>query len=548
MPEKSAILAPFRLPQAFARATMKNNLKLQISGTDRVGMVANIATVMSDQGANIISMEVEVVGKRAIVYLEAQISPPCDMEPLLAGLRTITSLKQIAVIHTLPLEKREKRFQVVLDSISDGILAVDEDGKVTIVNRVAQEMLDSPPGGLMGRDLKELKLAGTGILDCLSGPGYRQVNRDLITERGRFQFLATGKPIRDSRDRIVGAVEILKELREIKEMANAVSQPLQVTFREIVGSSPALRDVISIAKKLSRTDPVVSLRGESGTGKELFASAIHAESGRPGPFVPINCAALPETLLESELFGYVGGAFTGARREGKPGLFEIAQDGTLFLDEIAEIPLTLQAKMLRVLQERRVRRIGGTREVPVNVRIITATNKNLERMMDQGLFREDLYYRINVFQIQIPALRERIEDLAALAEHFLFHLNSTLGKTAQSLGAGALQKLSGHRWPGNIRELRSVIERASILSPGELIEADYILFGSGAAPPPVGASGRPLHAPPETLPQQVDGFERQILAQRLQSSGSIREAARSLGVSHTTLLNKIKKHGLQLER
>jgi TyrR family helix-turn-helix protein len=528
---------------------MKNNVKLQIAGTDRVGMVANIATVMSDGGANIISMEVEVLERRAIVYLEAQISAPFDMEPLLAGLRTIPGLNRIAVIHTLPLEKRERRFQIVLDSISDGILAVDEEGKVTIVNRVAQEMLDSPAGGLIGRDLKELNLAGTAILDCLTGPGYRQVNRDLITERGRFQFLATGKPIRDSRDRIVGAVEILKELREIKEMANAVSQPLQVTFREIVGTSPALRDVISIAKKLARTDPVVSLRGESGTGKELFASAIHAESGRPGPFVPVNCAALPETLLESELFGYVGGAFTGAKREGKPGLFEIAQDGTLFLDEIAEIPLTLQAKMLRVLQERRVRRIGGTREVPVNVRIITATNKNLERMMDQGLFREDLYYRINVFQIQIPALRERIEDLAALAEHFLFHLNSTLGKTAQSLSAASLQKLAGHRWPGNIRELRNVIERASILSPGELIEADYILFGSGAVPAPAGATARAACEPAkESLPQQVDSFERQILSQRLQASGSIREAARSLGVSHTTLLNKIKKHGLSLER
>jgi TyrR family helix-turn-helix protein len=533
---------------AFPKVTMKNNLKLQIEGTDRVGMVANIATVMSDGGANIISMEVEVVGNRAIVYLEAQISPPFDMEPLLAGLRTITGLKEVAVIHTLPLETREKRFQVVLDSISDGILAVDEEGKVTIVNRVAQEMLDSPPGGLMGRDLKGSHLSGTGILECLSGRGYRQVNRDLITERGRFQFLATGKPIRDSRERIVGAVEILKELREIKETANAVSQPLQVTFREIIGNSPALKDVISIARKLARTDPVVSLRGESGTGKELFASAIHAESGRPGPFVPINCAALPESLLESELFGYVGGAFTGARREGKPGLFEIAQDGTLFLDEIAEIPLTLQAKMLRVLQERRVRRIGGTREVPVNVRIITATNKNLERMMDQGLFREDLYYRINVFQIQIPALRDRIEDLAALAEHFLFHLNSTLGKTAQSLSSASLQKLAGHHWPGNIRELRNVIERASILSPGEQIEAEYVLFGSGAAPAIAGASGRPAsEIAGETLPQQVDSFEKQILAQRLQASGSIREAARSLGVSHTTLLNKIKKHGLQLE-
>jgi len=528
---------------------MKTSVKLQIAGTDRVGMVANITTYMSERGANIISMEVEVVGNRAIVYLEARVSPPLDLEALLAGLHTIPSLRQVAQVHMLPLEKREKRVQIVLDNISDGILAVDEDGKVTMANRVAREMLGTPEEGMIGRDLKELNLSGTGILDCLSGPGYRQLNRDLITERGRFQFLATGKPIRDSRGRVVGAVEILKELREIKEMAHAVSQPLQVTFREIIGSSRAITDVVSIAKKLARTDPVVSLRGESGTGKELFASAIHAESGRPGPLVPINCAALPETLLESELFGYAGGAFTGARREGKPGLFEIAQDGTLFLDEIAEIPLTLQAKMLRVLQERRVRRIGGSREVPVNVRIITATNKNLERMMDQGLFREDLYYRINVFQIQIPALRERIEDLAVLAEHFLFHLNSTLGKTAQSLTQAALQKLAGHRWPGNIRELRNVIERASILSPGEVIDAEHVVFSAGATPALAAAAGRSDEGQAtESLGQQVDNFERQIIAQKLKDSGSIRGAARSLGVSHTTLLNKIRKYGLQVER
>ncbi|GFO66876.1 Fis family transcriptional regulator [Geomonas limicola] len=526
-----------------------NTVKLQIAGTDRVGIVANIATVMSDRGANILSMEVEVVGDRAIVYLEAQLTPPLDLNELLTGLRTIASLTEISPIHTLPLEKREKRVQIVLDNIRDGILAVDETGKITMVNQVAREILGTPEDDLIGRELRALELSGSRILDCLTGPGYRQVNRDLITERGRFQFLATGKPIRDSRGQVVGAVEILKELREIKEMAHAVSHPLQVTFREIIGSSPALRDVISIAQKLARTDPVVSLRGESGTGKELFASAIHAESGRPGPFVPVNCAALPETLLESELFGYAGGAFTGARREGKPGLFEIAQDGTLFLDEIAEIPLTLQAKMLRVLQERRVRRIGGTREMPVNVRIITATNKNLERMMDQGLFREDLYYRINVFQIQIPALRERIEDIGPLAEHFLFHLNSTLGKTAQRLAPAALAKLAGHRWPGNIRELRNVIERASILCPGAVIEAEHVLFGAGA---PAALAGEALRSdteqPGDSLGQQVDQFERQVISQRLQMSGSIREAARALGVSHTTLLNKIKKLGLTLAR
>jgi len=183
------------------------------------------------------------------------------------------------------------------------------------------------------------------------------------------------------------------------------------------------------------------------------------------------------------------------------------------------------------------------------VRIITATNKNLERMMDQGLFREDLYYRINVFQIQIPALRDRIEDISVLAEHFLFHLNSTLGKTAQRLAPAALAKLSGHRWPGNIRELRNVIERASILCPGGVLEAEHVQFGAGAALALASEPGRgDAEAAQESLAQQVDAFERQVIARRLREATSIREAARSLGVSHTTLLNKMKKLGLAMER
>ena len=337
-------------------------------------------------------------------------------------------------------------------------------------------------------------------------------------------------------------------MREIKDLANVVSESLPVTFRDMVGLSPALREVVSFALKIARTDAVVAIRGESGTGKELFASAIHAESGRRGQFVPINCAALPESLLESELFGYVGGAFSGAKKEGKPGLFEIAQDGTLFLDEIAEMPLSLQAKMLRVIQERKVRRIGGTKEVTVNVRIITATNKNLESMVEEKLFREDLYYRINVFPIHIPPLRERTEDIPLLVEHFLFQINSKLDKNVQFLAPAALDKLCRHRWPGNVRELRNVIERGSILSSSEQIEEDCIFFGSeigramkGIKEPAVDILGS------DPLPLMLDRHEKQIITEALGKSRSIRKVAKLLGVSHTTLLNKMKKHGMTME-
>jgi transcriptional regulator of aroF, aroG, tyrA and aromatic amino acid transport len=528
---------------------MGANLKLEIIFADRVGIVANIATLMAEQEVNILSMEVEVQKNRAIVYLEVEADDSLETPGLIARLKTIPTLLDIGVIQTLPQEKREKRFRVVLDSISDGILAIDERGRVTAINRVAEQMLDCDAGQVVGRELRQVQHADLNLLDCLEGETFHNQKRNLIGNRGRYQFLASSRIIRDSRDRIVGAVEIMRDLKEIREAASAVSNPAQVTFGDMIGQSPAIQAAIAFAQKIARTEAVVCLRGESGTGKELFAGAIHTESGRRGLFVPVNCAALPESLLESELFGYVGGAFSGARKEGKAGLFEIAREGTLFLDEIAEMPLSLQAKMLRVLQEGKVRRVGGSHETPVDVRLITATNKDLERMVTEQTFREDLYYRINVFPIHLPPLRARTEDIPVMAEHFLFQFNTRLGKDAQTLTPEALDELCRHPWPGNVRELRNVIERAAILCSTAQIGDDCLLFGAGAGTAMVSAErgGRQL-ASGESLPAMVDRFEKQLLTEALSRNRSIRKVAARLGVSHTTLLNKIKKYGLNMAR
>ena len=527
---------------------MESTWKLEILFTDRVGIVANVATIMAGQGVNILSMEVVVQREKTAIYLEAEAAPEADRQALLTALRTLPNLTGISVIATLPQEKREKRFQVVLDSISDGIFAIDDQGRVTTINRVAEQMLNCEAGQVLDRDLRDLELPDTGLLEALGGRTYLNRKRNLISTKGRFQFLATSKQIRDSRERVVGAVEILRDMQEVRELASAVSETPQITFSDMIGRSPAIQAAIAFAQKIAPGDAVVSIRGESGTGKELFASAIHAESGRRGPFVPINCAALPEALLESELFGYVGGAFSGARKEGKAGLFEIARDGTLFLDEIGEMPLALQAKMLRVLQERKVRRVGGSAEVAVDARIVTATNKSLERLVEEKAFREDLYYRINVFPVHIPPLRERLEDIPPLVEHFLFQINSRLHKQLQALSPAALEKLRAHRWPGNVRELRNVIERAAILCNSERIEEPCILFNfelDGTVPAGAGGLGE---MPGGDLATHIDRYEKRLLARALERGGSIRQVARRLGVSHTTLLNKMKKHGLGAER
>lgn len=278
---------------------------------------------------------------------------------------------------------------------------------------------------------------------------------------------------------------------------------------------------------MAKGDSTVLIRGESGTGKELFARAIHMESFRSGkPFVPINCAAFPENLLESELFGYVEGAFTGASKGGKTGLIEYAHNGTLFLDEIGELSPRLQVKLLRVLQEGQVRKIGDSKEHPVDVRIIAATNRNLEDMMKLGTFREDLYYRLNVVPIFIPPLRQRKEDIPILGRHLINKFNSRLNKRVESISEEALDKLMAYHWPGNIRELENVLERAMILTPDEKIIPEHIMLDyfddqkeSRITKEDLGEREETWAWKNQTLDQVVGCFERKFLLQALKEFG-----------------------------
>lgn len=420
--------------------------KLKLHFADRLGIVANIAVILAENDFNIFPMEVVRIDSSAYIYIEAEkrddSSEQADIFELLGR---IPDLAEISMIRTLPGEERENRFRVVLDNISDGVISVGNDGKITTINKVAKRILDCENSEVIGSELKDLKFPSEIITECLRGKKFSNVKKTFINDRGRFQFFATGRPIKDSSGRIVGAVEIGKDMREIKILAEEVSRHDHITFSDFMGDSPPVREALSFAQKIAGTGSVVSIRGESGTGKELLARAIHSESGRNGLFIPINCAALPESLLESELFGYTGGAFTGAAKQGKAGLFEAAESGTVFLDEIGEMPPGSQSKILRLIQERKVRRIGGSREIPVNARIITATNKNLEQMINEKLFREDLYYRINVLPIHIPPLRERGEK-EIIGKTLKKH--ESIRKAAKALGVShttLMNKLKKHK-------------------------------------------------------------------------------------------------------
>jgi transcriptional regulator of aroF, aroG, tyrA and aromatic amino acid transport len=524
--------------------------KLYLVFHDRVGIVADLSRRIADRMYNIVSMEVDRVNDLAHVYVEIENREGhASPEDLMRALADIPGLSSSRPIDTLPQEEQARRLRVVLDNIADWVIAVDAAGRVTTMNAVACEILGLEQDEVLGGDLRELGLSDLSILEGLQGREWADVKKTLVTPSGRFQYFATCRPIRDGDGHIIGAVEIARDMQEIRMLARSISEPAQISFSDIVGQDQAINNLIGYAQLIATTDSIVCIRGASGTGKELFARAMHTASRRPGPFVPINCAALPEQLLESELFGYAGGAFTGGLKDGKAGLFEVAGEGTVFLDEIGDMPLSSQAKLLRVVQDHCVRRIGGSREIPIRARIITATNRNLEKMVEDGTFRQDLYYRINVLPIHIPPLQQRPGDIGLLAEHFLFTLASRMGRPAKSIAPEGLAKLRAHHWPGNVRELKNVMDRAAILCPDDVIGERFVILAHelgdrvpGQAPPAV----RP--EPGEALKSQLDRLERDILEGALKRARSVRQAARVLGLSHTAILNKIRKHGLRVTR
>lgn len=334
-----------------------------------------------------------------------------------------------------------------------------------------------------------------------------------------------------------GLVIVIRDIKQVRQILQSVKRKGMVQFQDIIHQSEVMKKCVETAKKVAQKEATFLLQGESGTGKELFARAIHFESHRAsGPFVSINCAAVPEALMESEWFGYEEGAFTGAGKGGKKGLMELVQDGTLFLDEIGEIPLHLQAKLLRVLEERALRRVGGNRWIPLRVRIIAATNWDLADLVRRGRFRKDLYYRLHVIPITIPPLRKRKEDISLLASHFIRRFCTKSRRPLLSLSTWAQDRLQAHSWPGNVRELQNVMERSVYLCPDGESELKEIYLSN--------VLDTACHFPRRSLKEHLAQYEKELVQASLKRFKSVRKAARHLGVSHTTVLNKIRKYGI----
>ncbi len=476
-----------------------------------------------------------------------------------AVFRDITEVKQLAE-EIGGLREMKVLLEAIFNATQDAISVVDENGMGLMVNPAYTE------------------LTGLKAEEVIGKPAT--VDIDPHQESIHMQVLRTRRPVRGvplrvgarKRDVVVnvapiivdgelkGSVGVIHDVSEIKRLSEELEQQKKLvrrltskyTFDEIVAESPLMQQAVQQAMQAADTPATVLLRGESGTGKELFAHAIHnASSRRSGQFIRVNCAAIADTLLESELFGYAEGAFTGARKGGKRGLFEEADGGTIFLDEIGEVSLSLQAKLLRVLQEKEIVRVGETKPVPVDVRVIAATNAPLEDLIARGKFREDLYYRLNVVPIVIPPLRHRREDIPRLVEHLIEKFNEEYGRHVRSISPDALQRLMEYNWPGNVRELENIIGRAMIAMAmsDTVIERRFLPpLGMGlTAPvaPALSPDSAPVTGGQATLEEILREVERSVLIRTLEETGGNKtEAARRLGIAPRTLYYKLERHGL----
>lgn len=432
----------------------------------------------------------------------------------------------------------------IIENLSDGIYITDGKGKTLRVNRTYEKMSGLKAEELVGKYMKDLVEEGyfsqSASLQVMKLKAPATV---MYTVKTGKKLLAKGVPVFDE----VGDIKlIVNNVWDLTEIHNLESQTRNQEAarhkndKDFIFHSEGMDKVVELALKASKVNSNILILGESGVGKDVIAKLIHNASGCQGEFIKINCAAIPEHLLESELFGYEYGSFTGAKKEGKPGMFELAKNGTIFLDEIAEIPIHLQAKLLRVIQEKEVIRIGGTKQISIHARVIAATNRNLEEMVRKGSFREDLFYRLNVVPIKIPPLRKRKEDIIPLVHYFTnvftkeYHLNKRFSEKA-------LELFYHYDWKGNVRELQNVIERLIVVVDKNVIEEEDVAEILNLEEQDIFThnSGK--------LKESVKQLEIKLIKEALRLNKTTRAAAKRLGIDQSTLVRKIKKYNLDYD-
>ncbi|WIV11653.1 sigma 54-interacting transcriptional regulator [Proteiniborus sp. MB09-C3] len=507
---------------------------------NRVGMANEILSALASKNINIITMEIHP--PYISIKIECEDINFNQLQNWIKG--EIKEILDVTEIDMMDSEKLAMKLQTIINSMTDGVIAVDKLGNIEYFNSKSASLFNITH---LERDININSIIPKEIYD----PNIDIDDKNSIEvctkiRNKKLNLILNIKHIKNHLGIKLGALLIFKEMGEVRKLIQTISGPSMVDFDDIIGESDSIKNTISLAKLVSKTESNVLILGESGTGKELFARAIHKNSTRSnGPFVAVNCSAVPETLLESEFFGYEKNAFTGASKTGKQGLFELATGGSIFLDEIGDLPIHLQGKILRAIQEKHIRRVSGEKEIPIDVRIISATHRDLQDMVQQGTFREDLYYRLNVVPVQILPLRKRKEDIPVLTEYFIQVLSESMGKKNIQITDEALDKLLNHHWQGNVRELQNIIERAIIFAKDK-IEINHIMInneGSNITEKNVDESKADSNFP-VNLPRIIENIEYKYIRNASKEFNSSREIAKALGISHTTVINKLKNYNL----
>ncbi|MEE1926246.1 sigma-54-dependent transcriptional regulator [Pseudomonas sp. 148P] len=498
-------------------------MRIHVSFIDRVGITQEVLALLGARNLNLDAVEMVPPN----VYIDAPTLNPFVLEELHDALLNVHGVQTVRVVDILPGQRRHLQLDALLAAMSDPVLALDSAGHVLLANPALIALCGQEPAG---RSIAEL-FDAPELLATLIEQGFHLPMREVVLNGQTLLLDAT--PITDA-----GALVTLYPPNRIGERLSALHHDHAEGFDALLGESPAIRTLKTRALRVAALDAPLLIHGETGTGKELVARACHAISSRhAAPFLALNCAALPENLAESELFGYAPGAFTGAQRGGKPGLMELANQGTVFLDEIGEMSPYLQAKLLRFLNDGSFRRVGGDREIKVNVRILSATHRDLEKMVAEGTFREDLFYRLNVLNLEVPPLRERGQDILLLARYFMQQACTQIQRPLCRLAPDTYPALLGNRWPGNVRQLQNVIFRAAAISESSLVDiGDLDIAGTSVA--------RGHDGEVASLEQAVEDFEKNLLEKLYADYPSTRQLASRLQTSHTAIAHRLRKYGI----
>ncbi|KMY52870.1 transcriptional regulator [Bacillus sp. FJAT-27231] len=436
----------------------------------------------------------------------------------------------------------KNKLNTILESIQDGIIAIDKQGMITHCNYTIEMLLDMRKEQLIGKPLEQILPASPMLSVFKTGKGYSEKEEIYEMPKQHFHFIVTATPI-FNQSQVYGVVASIRKMSDVRKLAYSLTTgELDLSFTEVKGKSNIIKSLKQQAMKVSNSHSNILITGESGTGKGVFAMAIHNASNRAsGPFISVNCGSIPETLLESELFGYAKGAFTGANKEGKIGKFEMADGGTIFLDEIGDLPLHLQVKLLHVLQHKKVERVGGSSLIPIDIKVIAATNQNLEKMVQEGEFRADLYFRLNVIPLYLPPLRERQVDIPILMNHFLSKHTASLNKEIHGFDSKVVELFQNYRWPGNVRELENAVEYAVNMEQTNRITMPSL---------PVRMLEQKDHfSDSSSLKAMLSLHEKTILQKMLNKYGysvkAKKQIAAQLNISLATLYRKLEEHNLQ---